>query len=262
MKKKSLSNAKKKLLLGVASLLGATAALDSGALAASPMYWTGCYVGVNAGYSWGRASTDGTASGLGIFGASPFFSQDYNPNGAVGGGQVGCNWQNGNGVLGLETDFQGTGQKAHRNLNTSFNDGEGGTGNLSQSVEARLRWFGTARARAGVLVVPTVLLYGTAGLAYGNVKVTDAMTATVLGTTTSTTFSTSATRAGFAAGFGAEGVIPNAPMWTWRVEYLYVDLGSFSGTATDPLGGVVAWSTRVTDNIVRVGVNYKFSGAP
>ena len=90
--------------------------------------------------------------------------------------QAGCNWQYNVAVFGFETDFQGASQKASRFSSVPFNIFEGPSGNATQHVEARLRWFGTVRARAGVLVVPTVLLYGTGGLAYGNVKVTDTIT--------------------------------------------------------------------------------------
>ncbi|MFZ0355543.1 MAG: outer membrane beta-barrel protein [Pseudolabrys sp.] len=246
---------KKKLLLSVA-FFGAAAAVNSSALAAPPMYsWTGCYVGLNAGYSWGRASVDGNATGLASLGLPTAFSTTLNPDGFIGGGQVGCNWQNSNAVWGLETDFQGSAQKDSRISSAPFNINEGPSGNVTQNIEARLRWFGTVRARAGVLVVPTVLLYGTGGLAYGNVKLTDTISVTNVG---STTFSTSSTRAGWTVGFGVEGVIPNAPAWTWKVEYLYIDLGSINGSAPDPLGGVVGWSARMTDNIVRAGINWKF----
>ena len=217
--------------------------------------FTCCYVGLNAGYSWGRASVDGNATGLASLGLPTAFSTTLNPDGFIGGGQVGCNWQNSNAVWGLETDFQGSAQKDSRISSAPFNINEGPSGNVTQNIEARLRWFGTVRARAGVLVVPTVLLYGTGGLAYGNVKLTDTISVTNVG---STTFSTSSTRAGWTVGFGVEGVIPNAPAWTWKVEYLYIDLGSINGSAPDPLGGVVGWSARMTDNIVRAGINWKF----
>jgi outer membrane immunogenic protein len=62
--------------------------------------------------------------------------------------------------------------------------------------------------------------------------------------------------------------------WTWKLEYLYLDLGSidtaapFPGAfvpipgsqflATSPLTGTVATHTRFTDNILRVGLNFKF----
>ena len=50
------------------------------------------------------------------------------------------------------------------------------------------------------------------------------------------------------------------------LEYLYVDLGTVNGsfqTAIGGLGGGVLssnYSSRITDNILRVGVNYKFGG--
>ena len=68
--------------------------------------------------------------------------------------------------------------------------------------------------------------------------------------------------AGWTLGAGVEGVIGGN--WTARLEYLYVDLGKVSGsfaTALPALGGgtiTTSYSSRVTDNIVRVGVNYLF----
>lgn len=53
--------------------------------------------------------------------------------------------------------------------------------------------------------------------------------------------------------------------WMARVEYLHVDLGTVSDTFTSTLatvGGatlVGGFSSRVADDILRVGVNYKFN---
>jgi len=241
---------KKKLLLSVA-FFGAAAGVGSPALAAPPtplpmMYnWTGCYIGANAGYSWGRGSVDVNAPSLGFpFGAN------FDMNGFIGGGQVGCNWQYSNAVWGLETDFQGSAQKGSRAAAFNFSEGTS-----SHNVEAKLRWFGTVRARAGVLVVPTVLLYGTGGLAYGNVQVTDNIFSSNFG---AASFSTSETRVGWTVGFGIEGLFINAPRWTWRVEYLYMDLGSVNGSGIDPVGQPVVWNARFTDNIVRGAINFRF----
>jgi outer membrane immunogenic protein len=57
----------------------------------APVYydWTGLYLGVNAGGSWGRESheiSDGTA---GIFEVGV----TNHPDGVIGGGQIGYNWQ-------------------------------------------------------------------------------------------------------------------------------------------------------------------------
>jgi hypothetical protein len=52
--------------------------------------------------------------------------------------------------------------------------------------------------------------------------------------------------------------------WTGKIEYLYVDLGAVSGSlATNivtPAGNnlIVGYSSHVTDNILRAGVNYQF----
>jgi len=59
--------------------------------------------------------------------------------------------------------------------------------------------------------------------------------------------------------------------WTWKAEYLYVDLGSVAqmgvvlGVACAPClvphpvsGGQTTAHTHFTDNIIRMGLNYKF----
>ena len=60
---------------------------------------------------------------------------------------------------------------------------------------------------------------------------------------------------------GLEGRISGN--WTAKIEYLYIDFGSFNSTAlsllpTVPIGARI--HSDVTDNIVRVGLNYKFGG--
>jgi outer membrane immunogenic protein len=125
---------------------------------------------------------------------------------------------------------------------------------LSQKID----WFGTVRARGGFLVSPTVLLYATGGLAYGEVKTSDAIGVAP------TVFSATTTNVGWTLGAGVEGAIGGG--WTAKFEYLYVDLGRASGTflttiAAAPAGVLSAtYSSRVTDNIVRVGINYRFGG--
>ena len=217
---------KKQLLLGVA-IFGAGAAINSSAFAASPVYsWTGCYVGANAGYGWGHASADTNADSLASLGLPTASSTSVKPRGFVGGGQAGCNWQYNVAVFGFETDFQGATQKASRFSSVPFNIFEGPSGNVSQHVEARLRWFGTVRARAGVLVVPSVLVYGTGGLAYGNVKVTDTIAVDGFG---STTVSTSSTRTGWTAGFGVRASSRTHPSGRGKLNTSTLILGHSTG---------------------------------
>ena len=264
---------KKQLLMGVAfgALTGVCPALAADlpvkapvAPVVAPYSWTGCYAGANAGYSWGRAkgnlnTPDINSLGGGGLGLPTSWPLSLHPDGFIGGGQIGCNWQlNNSWVVGLETDFQGSAEKAGRAFSDPFVDGEG-TGVLNQSMQARIQWFGTARARAGFLVTPTIMLYGTGGLAYGKTSFTDYISiSSTTGISGVTAISSSKTRVGWTAGAGVEGALLNWNNWTWKVEYLYVDLGSRSGAGFDPLIGNYSWNAKFTDNIARVGLNYKF----
>jgi outer membrane immunogenic protein len=240
--------------------------------------WTGFYIGGNVGYSWGRSSDTSTLSnGAGTI---LFTAVDRtNLNGIVGGGQIGYNWQVQNWLWGLEADFQGTDEKGSHAYNclagfcTPFVTPAGFFALVPPPVPGaavpfalnqKLDWFGTFRGRAGVLVDPKVLLYATGGLAYGEVKSTE-----IIGGLTG--FSRTDTRVGYAVGAGVEGAIGGN--WTAKLEYLYVDLGRTSGSflTTIPAfgAGTVAsgtltssYSSRITDNILRVGINYRFGAGP
>lgn len=227
--------------------------------------WSGFYIGGNIGYSWGNSDNSETISRFNT--GVPLFTRTSgnDVDGVIGGGQIGWNWQASNWLFGLETDLQGSGERGSSNLVcvACADDGTNITSNLTQ----KLNWFGTARARAGILVTPTVLLYATGGVAYGEVATSGNITGnTLAGVATTVAFpGTSSTRAGWTGGGGVEGRI--AGNWTAKLEYLYMDLGTVSAgsIATTILVPVrtnagVSYSSHFTDNIVRVGVNYHFSG--
>lgn len=261
-----------KQLLLTSAAIGALVAINP-ALAAAPApvgagyNWTGCYIGGNVGYSWGRARGDVNSPDLAPL-LPGSFSVSQNLDGVIGGGQVGCNWQFENRwVLGIETDLQGSAEK-HSN---SFSDpfaiviGEGGSGVVSQTIETKIEWFGTLRGRAGYLINPTLMLYGTGGLAYGKVKATDNFSSVVtidfgsgpVTGTASGSIGDSKTRVGWTLGAGVEGALFDIRNWTWKFEYLYVDLGSLSGSGVAPVLGNYRWNARFTDNILRFGLNYR-----
>ena len=157
-----------------------------------PMYsWTGLYWGVNVGYSWGRDKVQWNLVGFGTV------SESQKMDGVIGGFQSGYNYQFGQWVLGLETDIQASGQKG----SSVYGIAPG----VTLSADHKLPWFGTSRTRLGVLVSPTVLLYGTAGVAYGQVKEDYTHTVAGVGSTNSNFKNV---RAGWTAGAGVEGVIP------------------------------------------------------
>jgi outer membrane immunogenic protein len=216
-----------------------------------PYDWTGFYLGVNAGLgvagnptTW--SNTDGGVAQISNLG----------PFGAVGGGQLGYNWQQGNWVFGLETDIQGAGLRDN-----------GGTcllgcGTFLQRilVDQRLDWFGTVRGRIGITAGP-VLSYLTGGFAYGNVNTTVTDQPAVLQNAATVTASFSQTRTGWTVGSGVEASLGGA--WTGKLEYLLVDLGTQSGAFTVPFSpSLRTISSDIREQIIRAGVNYRFGGNP
>ena len=259
-------------ILGIASLVSTSALaadLPARVYTKAPVFvepafnWSGFYLGVNVGYSWGSSSNSETISRFSS-GVPLFSSTSRNDvNGVIGGGQVGYNWQASNWLFGLEADIQGSGERGSSIFNcvACDNDGTNITSNLTQ----KLNWFGTVRGRAGILVSPTVLLYGTGGLAYGEVQTGGTATGGFVPLTVVLP-GTSSTRAGWTAGGGIEGRIGGN--WTAKLEYLYMDLGSVSAGPIALTGilvpvrttGGLSYSSHFTDNILRVGVNYLFNG--
>ena len=231
--------------------------------------WTGFYVGGNVGYSWGNADSDFTLTvptfPVGLVPKS--LSDLARPNGIIGGPQIGYNWQSSRTwVFGVEADWQGSGQKASSTLPPQPSTGLLGGGTIQTPYDAKIGWFGTVRGRIGY-AFDRVLLYATGGLAYGEVKIAGSVTDSgiVLGTPYSavTPFSGSKVNTGWTFGGGIEGAF--AGNWSWKVEYLYLDLGSLDASSPGALSPAgfepMNAHTRFTDNIVRVGLNYRF-GAP
>ncbi len=134
--------------------------------------WTGFYIGGNVGYGWGDADTD--FEPLPDAAAFVFLNPttlNPDPSGLIGGGQIGFNWQwNKWLVLGIETDFQGTDIEGN-DSKTGFDGFSGVPTNPDRFLESheRIQWLGTVRGRIGFAPMCRLLIYGTGGLAYGNV---------------------------------------------------------------------------------------------
>jgi outer membrane immunogenic protein len=219
--------------------------------------WTGVYVGANVGYSWGRSSSDLAINNFP--GGAPLYatSTAFDLRGVAGGVQVGVNWQSGIWVGGFEADIQGSGQKGSAGFACPA-----AACNVRGTIEQKLQWFGTLRARLGVTITPTVYAYGTGGLAYGSTSANGTITGAG-GVSTTISNDDSTTGIGWTAGVGVEALL--AGNWTGRIEYLYLDLGKVSNTTPLPTNVppvALAYSSRITDSIVRVGLNYKFDPGP
>jgi outer membrane immunogenic protein len=201
----------------------------------SAVNWTGIYLGLNAGFSFGGSEwTDSvTSTSTGNFGTSGF----------VFGGTVGANYQIGSLVFGVEADGDWADTSGFATVTaTSLCTG----GCLTQNT-----WLSTVRGRAGY-AFDRFLVYGTGGAAFGNVRANFSNDPV-----------SSATEAGWAAGAGVEVAL--ARNWTAKAEYLFVKLADGSCTTdcaiADASGTPVIPNVAVkfSESLVRGGINYKFA---
>src|SRR3954452_2003473 len=110
-------------VIGALALAGLTVPASAADLGARPITkapvaapiaaynWSGCYIGANAGGKWGRYSGDVTAGvfpGATILGFPAAATDDSFSSSGMGGGQIGCQWQSGAFVWGLEGDIDAT----------------------------------------------------------------------------------------------------------------------------------------------------------
>lgn len=284
--------------------------------AAQQWWWSGFYVGGNLGYGRGRADTDWSAQApeflAGNLVCSPAGrslclsnSDSYRANGGFAGLQAGYNWKpNAWWMVGVEADIQWINQSGGVSSSfpysvvqpSPFNGLASGVATLTHNE--KLTSFGTVRARAG-LTADRLLFFATGGLAVGRLASTG--NATVQGfngifgpvftncapgfppaalpqTCQFANWSNTTTRVGWTAGAGLEGAITAA--WSVKLEFLYIDFGSFDNNFStqpgiyaglypiqtpaatgavvraDPSTGVS--STRITEKVARIGLNYRF----
>lgn len=233
--------------------------------------WQGWYVGVNIGASWGDTSLHTTAS------APPRASQPIvippadvslinsgssgsTKTGFVGGIEGGYNWRYGeNWLLGIETDYGAldvnkTNSQDFQSTGPVVNPpGVPVTYTLRQ--RATSGWLWTLRPRVGFVTGPW-LVYGTAGVAVGDAKLTVGLSDN-RSANDGLSMNDSATKTGWTAGVGAGYAI--GPQWSVKAEWLYVDLGSVHADAVSPNGFVAVDSeAKMRSNLVRVGVDYRF----
>jgi outer membrane immunogenic protein len=204
--------------------------------------WTGFYVGANGG--WGDGRSNWTNNCIDCTGSATPGGEtgSFSVSGYLAGGTLGWNYQIGPWVYGIEGDFDWT----------HLTGSSGSTcGGLSDAVppptgcETESEWLATVRGRVGY-AFNNVLLFGTAGGAVSRIKT---------GLIPPSTFDSS-TEAGWAVGAGLE--VGFAPNWTAKVEYLFVDLPNATCTTTTNCGPLAGSTVTFNENMVRVGVNYKF----
>lgn len=299
----------------------------------APM-WTGFYAGLNAGYGWGTNNNTVTNHmGIGAWNEFSFGNPRYRgfddvpvlggslgavrnamtQSGFVGGGQLGYNYQWHNSfIVSFEADIQGTttnggsagyglfggssSTSTYNNYTRTWTGSQSGFG--AASVQAGINYLGTARGRIGYLITPTLLAYGTGGLAYGdawanvsNSNVTNTVISFQTNIPNASPYSdlpatqgfigsgsANALLVGYSAGGGLEWMF--MPNWSLKSEAIYYNLGNINVTTTAVAPSSMGPSTYATNGfisssaiasktsvnyqgiIARAGVNYHFNFAP
>jgi outer membrane immunogenic protein len=232
--------------------------------------WAGLYTGFNAGGAWGnsdpRTIVGGPANPPGYFGAASISAiaavgrQSLNPKGFTGGIQAGYNWQSGNWVAGIESDFNYFGLNESTSSTAPYPPAIGGSFTITSHL--RTDWLATARPRLG-WAVDNWLVYVTGGVAVTRLKTDYTFSDTLNGRFLAD--GASKIKAGWTVGGGLEWMFPSWSRWTAKVEYLYTDLGNVSSTGVlPPIGfgntapNTLLHNAGLTSHIVRFGLNYKF----
>jgi len=194
--------------------------------------WTGGYVGLHAGYAWGRENDNQSD----FFEEAPLPADRFDVDGFIGGLHAGYNWQSGVWVFGVEGDID-------------YADITGGSDFLyDDDIPGRLDfksdWQGSLRLRAGY-AMDTWLFYATGGVSFGHAEVT--------ARGDDIRFSDDNTHVGWNIGAGVEKAF--TPNWIGRLEVRYTDFGK-EGYNLGVLGNDVDVDWNQT--AVTAGISYKF----
>jgi outer membrane immunogenic protein len=218
------------------------------AVVAQPHFnWSGCYIGIEGGGAWGQSQqTAATSPNPAVIGLP--ITNGFNPSGAIVGGTVGCNYQVSSVVLGIEDDMSWTNASGNAADIPPF-----GAGTISTTSE---KWLDTLRGRVG-FAWDRFLVYGTGGAAFAGENVGVCAAAAICPSDTQT-------RTGWTAGAGGEWAAWTAPAGalTVKVEYLHADFGTGLFINPPVVVGTTTINSRnvkLTDDIVRAGVNWKFN---
>lgn len=209
-------------------------------VAAAPVSdWAGAYGGAALGYSFGGNDE----VGLDLYSGGALLDRatgltELELSGVTADLHAGYRWQRGNWVFGPELSIEGG---SVDDASDFTYDGEAGR------IESSINYLATLTMKTGYLVSPATMVYGSAGLAYGNFSYD------LTGPDGSGSDDYSAN--GYVLGLGVERKIGgNLSVFA---EYQYRDYGRTDVTFTDGADSLVTVGTPTHQN-VKVGVNFSF----
>jgi outer membrane immunogenic protein len=231
--------------------------------------WNGLYAGISLGSRTANSNWK-TCHAPSVFGGCPNtgFAAWANGNNAsldsTGvriAGLLGINWQLDRWVLGLESDFGwGDNEKSRKGIPGAQVAGFPN----NDKAEVEQSWDTGVRIRAGYLVTPSLLAYGTGGVAWLHKEVRAVCSVLFSGSNGNWCVvqpgkdSVSETPVGWTIGSGIEWMF--APHWTVRGEYRFAKFGD---TTADFFKNAPVDSLRVKSSqnthTVSIGVAYLFN---
>ena len=217
--------------------------------------WSGCYIGGTVGGYRSSSTYNGVPTGnfeSAIPVLTAISSGTFDQSGVIGGGELGCNWQAGIFVFGLEGDVSGWHNSSTSAVTGPDVPAPGQLFHATTSVTSNT--LTTVRPRIGI-AANNWLFYATGGLAASNAAFSQSV---FFAATRSTQAGATSTSVGWTAGGGIEYAI--TPNWTVKGEYLYVSLDN--QTMTENNLAFPSFSQSATNKLAvsigRFGVNYKF----
>jgi outer membrane immunogenic protein len=194
--------------------------------------WTGCYAGFNLGGGWAQATLSDPVAGAGLGSVSP--------GGFVGGVQLGCDYQVGQFVFGIQGMANGA------DIRGSLLQPNGlAVNNLN------IPWIETLTGRFGFAVQPSTLVYVKAGAAWVRDNVWTMANGATIGNGIVTPW-------GWTVGAGAEFMFFGN--WSAFAEYNYLGFGNTQVSLIPPAGAGIPINFNHNVQTILVGLNYRFGG--
>jgi outer membrane immunogenic protein len=220
--------------------------------------WTGCYIGGNIGYGWGRDTVSipdlGVTTGVPALAGISLGPESGDTSGVLGGGQVGCNYQfASNWVVGIEGDGEAAAIKGDVTESFSYTPLGLPPLTVTGTAHAQTDWIASATGRLG-WTWNRVMLYAKGGAAWAGDKYSADLPAF------NEHIAISVTRPGWTVGGGIEWAFWDN--WSAKAEYDYYDFGTRNLTLPGTIFGipevVPGVDIKETISTVKVGINYRF----
>jgi outer membrane immunogenic protein len=192
--------------------------------------WEGFHVGGQAGWIDSDYGISQSTP------ASPLVTTRDGDDNFTGGFVYGSSWQFGQWVLGTDSAY------SFGDVETGLNVAANGT-----SATADVDWSSSTSLRAGYLISPSTMIFGTIGVALANIDVNGTLIAGG---------NDDETAVGLVVGGGVETTMGNR--WFARVEYLHTDYGD---EKFNEVGGG-KFNVDLDTDVVRGAIGYRFDWSP